>query len=88
MNDLGSAIDDFVKEPTKPKRGTPCSVGMALADAEPEIARKLAILFDGNEVAASQLAVFLKDHGIAVTDSSIRRHRRRVTKTGGSCTCP
>ena len=88
MSDLNRAIDDFVKEPTKPKPGTPCSVSLVLADAEPETAKKLAVLFDSTEIAASQVAVFLREHGINLTDAAIGRHRRRVTKTGGSCTCP
>jgi hypothetical protein len=88
MSDLSRAIDDFVKEPTRPKPGTPCSVSVVLADAEPETARKLAILFDNTEIAASQVSVFLRAHGINLTDAAIGRHRRRVTKTGGSCICP
>lgn len=88
MDDLGNAIDDFVKEPTKPKPGTPCSVGLVLSEANPETAKKLAILFDSTEIAASQVSVFLRKHGINLTDAAIGRHRRRVTKTGGSCTCP
>ena len=88
MSDLSKAIDDFVKEPTKPRPGTQCSVGIVLDEAAPETAKKLAILFDSTDIAASQVAVFLREHGINLTDAAIGRHRRRVTKTGGSCTCP
>lgn len=88
MDDLSSAIDDFVKEPTKPRPGTPCSVSVVLSEAAPETAKKLALLFDSTDIAASQVAVFLREHGINLTDAAIGRHRRRVTKTGGSCTCP
>ena len=82
-----SLLDDLDKvKITKTYRNRICAVERLLGKLQPAEADRVAKAIDDPEYQISLLFKVFKDHGYAITASSLYRHRRRLTH--GGCICP
>ena len=77
-------LDDLSALKSRP--GPKCSVVKLLSNLEEDARAKLKARMDDPEVEATKLAELLTRHGHAISADTIRRHRKRGTGNGCSCT--
>lgn len=85
---LDLALDQLSATPIVYTGGLSCAVARILAEVPEETGRRITRLIDDTAIQSAGIAEVLEAAGFTISQQSVQRHRRRITKPGSGCRCP